>query len=62
MAGNAPGLSGIGGEYFAATEREDETLEERDEGAGDESASEEAGRSKDIPEGFVLSGVALTFS
>lgn len=60
MRGNGLGLSCIGCEYLVAPEREEETLEERDEDAGDEPASEEAGRSKEIPEGFVLSGLALT--
>ena len=56
MTGKGLGLSGMGSEFFAATEREEEALEERDEDTGDE-PSEDAGRSKDIPEGFVLSGV-----
>lgn len=59
MSGTELGLSPIGCEYFAAPEREEERLEERDEDTGDEAASEAAGRSKDIPEGFVFSGVAF---
>jgi hypothetical protein len=62
MAGKGLGLSPIGCKLLAAPEREEERLEERDEDTGDEPASEEAGRSKDIPEGFVLPGVALILS
>jgi hypothetical protein len=59
MAGKGPGFSPVSCGYLAAPEREEERLEERDEDTGDEPASEAAGRSKDIPEGFDLSGVAF---
>jgi hypothetical protein len=59
MAGKGLGLSGIVVSIFR--QREEETLEERNEDTGDEPVSEEAGRSKGVRESFVLSGVALTF-
>jgi hypothetical protein len=54
MEGKGVGLDCI---CCPSPEREDEMLEERDE---DEPASEDSGRSKDIPEGFAFSCLAFT--